>query len=50
MDAEPAERLAEELIAILPDPLACVFYSDSGLIRVTKTDRGARKVVSQLAV
>ena len=27
---EPAERLAEELIAILPDPLAYVFYSDSG--------------------
>lgn len=27
---EPAERLAEALIAILPEPLAYVFYSDSG--------------------
>jgi adenosylmethionine-8-amino-7-oxononanoate aminotransferase len=27
---EPAERLAQELIALLPDPLAYVFYSDSG--------------------
>jgi len=27
---EPAERLAEKLIAMLPDPLAYVFYSDSG--------------------
>ena len=27
---EPAERLAAELVAVLPDPLAHVFYSDSG--------------------
>lgn len=27
---EPAERLARELAAMLPDPLAHVFYSDSG--------------------
>ena len=27
---EPAEQLARELIALLPDPLAYVFYSDSG--------------------
>ncbi|HYZ47395.1 MAG TPA: adenosylmethionine--8-amino-7-oxononanoate transaminase [Sphingomonas sp.] len=27
---EPAEQLAEELIDLLPDPLAYVFYSDSG--------------------
>lgn len=27
---EPAERLARELVELLPDPLAHVFYSDSG--------------------
>ena len=30
----PAVQLAEQLVAITPDPLACVFFSDSGSVAV----------------